>query len=511
MYNKVKFYRRRQFVLGPEHGDFQGWERLKVMDNYLLTVHPDLPIAVTKNRENKAILLGYVIDPYHPDAEEMTILEDLIHNVSTLTDIISILEKLTGRFILILKLNSELLLFHDAVALRQVQYCRDEKGFVWCASEPKLLADLLNFNHDEEVVKYREEAYPVDKDEFWIMNDKTQYTQVRNLLPNHCLDLRKGQAFRYWPTAGCIPSLSIEESIKLSTQILQNTIKVAALRFDLWMGMSAGGDSRKTLAAAKEVRRRIKFFTHTPTQASMVSNDVKIPARLLPRLGLKHHNLGTLHMDSEFRKYYENSVEWAREKRGHIAYTLLNTLGSGATVLNSNIDEVAQCNYWLPKSRIDGKNLAIINSLNHPFAISEFQKWLDGAMPACKEAKMNVLDLFFLEQRMGRWATMAFLEYDITHETFNPYNNRYLHSVMLGINERHRRDRRWEVIIKQIKYMWPEVLAEPLNPPDQLRDKIQQFIRRSIVHKTITPWLPIYEYLRYLKLKRRFDRQNSKN
>jgi hypothetical protein len=299
----------------------------------------------------------------------------------------------------------------------------------------------------------------------------------------------------------------VEESIRLCTPILQNSINAAARRFDLWMGISAGGDSRKSLAAAKDVKDKIKFFSTTPTQVSMLLNDVKIPARLLPQLGLKHYNLGMQLMSQEFREYYECSATWARERMGHIAYTMLKCLGPEITVLNSNISEVAQRVYWLPKSKIDGKGLAVISGLNHPFAIAEFQKWVDGAKHACQAAKMNIMDLFFLEQRMGRWATEAFSEYDIAHETFNPYNNRYLHCLMLAISEKYRRNRRWAVIMKHIKYMWPEVLLEPINPPDRILDKIQQFIRRFIIHKTITPWLPVYEYLHYFKVERRFKRQ----
>ena len=199
---------------------------------------------------------------------------------------------------------------------------------------------------------------------------------------------------------------------------------------------------------------------------------------------------------------------WAREKKGNVVHTLLASFGPDATVLNSNISEVAQCIYWLPKSAISGENLAIINGLNHPFAIREFQKWLNGARPACDEGKIDVLALFFLEQRMGRWAVQAFSEYDIVHETFNPYDNRRLHSLMLGVEKRHRMDRRWDVSLEQINYMWPDVLKEPINPQDALGAKVQQFIRRYIVHKEIPPSLPIYQSLRFWKRKRRFHRQH---
>jgi len=506
-YDRVKFFRRRQFLLGPKHVDYEGWKRLKVVDRYLLTVHPDLLVTVVECHENKAILLGYAIDPYQPDLTEEGILQRFVCNLWSVADVASGLEKLSGRFVLILKYRDNLWLFHDAVALRQVQYCRDKQGEVWCASQAETLAEMLGIEYDEEVLNYRSmPAYQTIKDEFWFMNDRTPYREIRNLLPNHYLDLRKAKAFRYWPVAGCMKTLSVDESIRLSTPILQNSIKAAVQKFNLFMGISSGIDSRRTLAAAKEVKDKMHFFTHMPKVG--YQNDVKIPARLLPQLGIAHHSIGWHRMSHEFRKLYECSATWAREKKGHIAYTFLKHAGSEATVLNSNISEFSQCVYWLPESRINGETLALISGhLNHPLAIIEFQKWLHGAEHACKEAKMNILDLFFLEQKQGRWVTAAFAEYDIVHETFNPYNNRYLHSLMLAVNERYRRDQQWDVLLRHIKYMWPEVLLEPINPPDRIRDKIQQFIRRFIIHKTITPWLPVYEYLRYLKLKRRFKRQ----
>jgi len=510
MHDRMKFFRRRQFVLGPDFVDYEGWKRVKVEDKYLLTVHPDLLTTVVEHHGNKAVMLGYAVDPYQADLTEEGILQRFVHSPKSVADVISGLEKLSGRFVLIVMCRAGLWLFHDAVALRQVQYCRTEQGAIWCASQAETLAEGLGLDYDEEVLNYRNmPAYQASKNGFWLLNDRTPYREIRNLLPNHYLDLRQAKAFRYWPVEGCIGSLSVDESIQLCSPILQTSIHAAARRFDLWMGISAGGDSRKSLAAAKDAKDKINFFTTTPTQVSMLVNDVKIPARLLPRLGLKHHNLGLQLMSEEFREYYECSATWARERTGHIAYTMLQCLGSQATVLNSNISEVAQRVYWLPKSKINGEGLAVISGLNHPLAIAEFQKWLDGAQPACRAAKMNIMDLFFLEQRMGRWATAAFSEYDIAHETFNPYNNRYLHCLMLAIKERHRRNRRWAVIINHIKYMWPEVLSEPINPPDRILDKIQQFIRRFIIHKTITPWFPVYEYLRYLKAKRRFKRQSQ--
>ena len=210
-------------------------------------------------------------------------------------------------------------------------------------------------------------------------------------------------------------------------------------------------------------------------------------------------------MPPEFRTLYESSATWARERRGAIAYTALIHFGPEATVMNSNLSEIPQCYYWLPKRHVTGNGLAAATRLHHPFAVDEFQRWLDGAGAACADAGMNILTLFDIELR-SRWVAAALSEYDIAHETFNPYNNRELLSLDLAIDERYRRSRQKTMLLKQIRYMWPEVLTEPINPPGRMTERIREFLLTSVVHRAITPWFPLYDYVRYAKLRREFNR-----
>ncbi len=167
------------------------------------------------------------------------------------------------------------------------------------------------------------------------------------------------------------------------------------------MGMSAGIDSRKTLAATKEVKNKILYFTHEHDLCSTDSVDVQVPAKLLPKCGIRHHVLNWRVMREDFRRYYEASATCARETKGNIAYTLFSHFGIDFIVMNSNLSEISQCNYWLPKSKIDGKGLAIITGLYHPLSMSEFDKWLQGARGPCEESGVNILELFHSESKGG--------------------------------------------------------------------------------------------------------------
>ncbi len=502
--NAQKFFRRRQFALGPEYFEFPGWKRLEIASDCRLTYHPDLAVTRLENGPVSFTLLGFLVDPLKPTLSEQEILAELSKTAKDRDSLSAALEGFTGRFVIVADLGRDIFVVHDAVGLRQVQYFKAPDGSSWCASQAETLAERLSLPFDKEVLDFRELPAFKGKTEFWLLNNRTPYTGVFTLLPNHILDFRRGVATRFWPRPNSIPRLSVAESVKQCSPLLVNAIEVAARRFDLRAGITAGIDSRKTLAASRRIAKNLYFFSHGITEGTVDVSDVSVPARLLPRLGLKHHVLPLQSMDEEFRKLFHASSTWARDKKGNNAFTLLNAFGPDATVLNSNISEVAQCIYWLPPSHIDGEGLAMLCGLAHPFAVREFESWLASAKPACDAAGMDVLALFFLEQRMGRWAAAAFSEYDIAHETFNPYNNRLLHSLMLAVPERHRRDRMWDVPLQQIKALWPEVLCEPINPQDSLRTKAQQFVRRFIIHKTIASWWSLYPYLRYIKRRRKF-------
>ena len=510
--DKIKFFRRRQFALGPEYFNYEGWKKYALTKKYCLSVHPDLPVEQVSHNSKTISLLGYLLDPHQYELTQKEILCNILHNANSIADIVNGFETMTGRFIVILELQDNIYLFNDACGLRQIVYCSDKDDKIWCASQAESLAEKLDFPLDKEVMDYINSP---GKSEIWMPNNITPYKDILHLLPNHYLDFATGKSYRFWPTKKCISPTSLEEGVRLSASILKNSIYAACNRFDLKMGISAGIDSRKTLSATKEVIHKITYFTHAPVMGSkdaeppakflpeLPSMDVKVPAKLLSKLGIPHHILEQERMNDIFRVYYESSATFARESKGNEPYKILRYFGSEVNILNSNCSETNQCLYWLPNSRINGEGLAIIVGLYHTVAIREFDNWILGAREACEKAGLNILALFHWEQKMGRWAAASFSEYDIAHDSFTPYNNRYLNKVLLGISERYRRDRMWYVGLETIKSLWPEVLSEPINPPEKLSKRMQEFIRRKILHKYVTPWLPIYEYVKYLRKKRK--------
>lgn len=487
---KSKLFRRRQFLIGPDLSFFESWHKLRINNNLLMVSHPDLPVTYAEKNNHKIFLLGYILDPSRPDFSDIDIIKTLIEDVISLDSIIIKLDQLTGRFVLIVSLDENLYVFHDACGLRQVFYCFDKDGNFWSASQPNLLAEILSFSYDPKMLKYKNlPLFISGRDEFWFPCDLSPYKEIKYLLPNHYLDINNKSVKRYWPRINSFGKLDLDECVNKVSKLLQSTIEAAARRFPLVMGISAGWDSRKSLAACRSVKDKIIFYTHTPIKGNEA--DAEIPATLLPKLGLKHNLIELIPMDEDFKKYFDINNTWPRERHGHIAYSFIRHFGPDRVVLNSNISEYYGVWYWLPKKKINGRNLAMLRMISNKKIIEELDKWLLDARPACEQANMNLLVLFDLELR-SRWVSQALSEYDIAFETFNPYNNRNLFHLELSVDEKIREGRNPYLPKALIKKMWPDVLSEPINPEKGTLKKIKKFI---LTKKFLFPVLRNIKYI----------------
>ena len=148
-----------QFVLGPNFIDeLASWKRIKVGSAICLTIHPNLPTIQAQFKNTSIILLGYILDPDHPQATDLAIIEGLARGAWTSRSLDNWIEDIFpfgGRWILLIDDGKELRLFHDAAGLRQVfhtdtGYTRD----LWCASQPGLIAEVLNLHMSQDALDF---------------------------------------------------------------------------------------------------------------------------------------------------------------------------------------------------------------------------------------------------------------------------------------------------------------------------------------------------------------------
>lgn len=87
------------------------------------------------------VLIGYVIDPAVPEANDSDILESICSRYEGPTSVTGRLHALSGRFVLLVDGPDDSYLFHDACGLRPVYYLKTQAGLA-ISSDPAVQLTL---------------------------------------------------------------------------------------------------------------------------------------------------------------------------------------------------------------------------------------------------------------------------------------------------------------------------------------------------------------------------------
>lgn len=456
---------RRQFLLGPRFTEgHAGWTRVEIAPRLRLAAHPDLPVAHRAAGARSATVLGTLVDPARPDATEADLAAALLEAGPAAAPART--DGWGGRFAALVRDGDAAVLFHDACGLRQVHWCA-VGGEVWAASQPALLARVLGLGRDPEAEAWMATRGEDEGAVYWMPGDRTLFREVRCLLPNHALDLAAGAARRTWPGPGALPPPPAPEAaVAEAARLLGGLVEGARRRGALAIPLTAGWDSRLVLALSRGLVGEATCFTLTYPTAPAGSRDVVVPARLLRRLGVPHRVVPYPRaVDPAFRAALRENVGAVKDAYCGDAQAMRDHLPDGATVLTGDVAEIVKCFWRLP----DGEGptpealgrLALLGT--HPYPLQALGEWLAAA----PRGPVPLLDLFCWEQMAGRWQAQIRSEYDLVQDAFAPLDCRALLALLLAVDEAERRAPGFPLLRALIARLWPEVLAEPINPPER--------------------------------------------
>lgn len=481
---------RRQFLLCPSGVDcFRAWSRIDLRGDMTLRAHPDLGVEHATRGDKSISLLGYALDPLHPEASNLDILGGLLDRLDTCKGLLEATDRLGGRWILLVDDGRQSILFTDAAGMRQAFYVRNAEGQAWCASQPGLLAEVLTLPLDPDAVAFMQtDRYAHDENaSTWFPGDFTPYQETKALLPNHYLDLRSGRPLRYWPRSN-LEAIPFDEGVTKCHETIQGLMDAARRRFKMSVAMTAGWDSRLVLAATRWMADDVFYFTGMLRNMSAHHPDAAAPSRLLSRLGLKNNIVPCGgKADEAFAELFKRNVVSAHEGYVSLAEGMLNHCPPDRICVKGDVAEIVKC-YWRlersaqPTTPLELATLAEMES--HPFVIQAFAEWLGNARPR----NVHLLDLFCWEQAMGRQEATVEAECDLVQEAFSPLNCRNLLTTMLCVDEKHRRPPTFRLFRALIERMWPETLLEPINGQAQIGAKAA--VRAAIMRTGLQQLLP---------------------
>lgn len=454
---------RRQYLLTtrPLECPFSA-KCTELVSKYLLYTHVDLPVTDLEKSGRRIVLLGDLFDFENHTNTNSDIIKELIS--LDFPGLLRRLDRYTGRFVLFFAEQGNINIVHDPSAARKVYYAGVDGAF-WCSSTPYLLASVLGLKQSEDPEKRR--FY--ESCEFTLLNNSnigntTRYDEILQLMPNHYLDLQTGRTIRYWPYLK-IESRPFCDVVDDAASILSGYMKAIGLRYNIMLPVTAGKDSRMLMAASRSFSDKVFYYINFEKRLNSKSYDILIPKKLCKSLGLDFHIVDPYQeVDEEFRKAYFHNNPFASEIYLPIIYNYHMQFPEKVNLPGSFINIIEDV--WETGGRKMSPQLLadLIHVGDYGYAKKYYSGWLADCEPLCRDFNINLLNLFYWEERMANWGTQLQTDKDIAQEEFIPYNSRHLISISLAADLKYREKPYFRIFTEIIRKLWPETLSMAYNP-----------------------------------------------
>jgi hypothetical protein len=449
------------FLIGADKG--QVAEHFHRIDFPLpLAVHPRTRIAMARDVAQPLAILGEAVHPDLPHLDLQGIAEHLGSNHLIRQHEI---DKLVGRFAVIQAGDrGDWRLQTDAIGMRSVFFSVGDTGTI-AGSHAGLVAGAVPGGTKKKVSPFRW-GYP---------GISTPYASVFRLPPNCELSLTKGSLHRFFPKAA-IPETGIEEAWDFAFNRAGASIRALAERRKLLVSLTAGLDSRTTLAACRDSWPHLLLFTYS-RGVHKHRVDTNVAVDLTKALGLRHElvrysqhepdqamlkvladNAFTSHQPNVAcayrRRYGEDAYLHIRSNflelgRSNLFYRFGKRGGFDAPRTGESMGAVYNRAAKLTPERASH----VVPAFDHYVAVSDYESTIGKASP---------WDMYFVEHRMGAWHSGVVLESDLSFDTVVAFNSREVVRHFMGVPQEircsspHLRER--------LNALMPEVMDIPVNP-----------------------------------------------
>ncbi len=456
---------RKQFIIGSEaFRPYKDWCCHQIDSSTWLSYCPELRAGSTKDAEGVCwFLLGHAVETLE---DKLAPLEEIRRTSSA--KVPELYPSWTGRWVLL----GQNQLHMDASGLLGCFYGMAPDNKVWVSSSPALLARIL-WPDTLPPVDPRPLRYQVGIS--WFTPPRSRFAGMHRLLPSQVIDLKDG-SIRPRPLMPPIdPSRSYEETLELVKRSLVKTLERLATEGNrLWLGLSAGADSRTLLAIAHSAGIDVVPFTRITDRMSVA--DRVLPPKLVEECGYEHIFL----QGSKGKNNPERKDLVAKHSAGHVsdgdAEPFITGVRDSLEGISFGGHSWGTAKGWrqihrrLPDTVDDPGIVAekIALFFGEPTtstATAGIRDWLEWVL-AHPQEHLDWRDRFYIEQRQAGWLSSKEQLYDLTKlERFPVLNAARNYSLLLSLQQSQRLGSL--VQTELIRQLAPELLKYPCNPPDE--------------------------------------------
>lgn len=320
----------------------------------------------------------------------------------------------------------------------------------------------------------------------WISGTLTAHRGVCRLLANHYLDLDNFTQHRFWPSASLLGQAppTLEEAAQSVARHMRRFGAAAASRFHVAVALTAGLDSRLVLAAFRGQEQSLSAFTLADGH---VSFDQDIPPRLCTTMGIRHQSVSIRRADAtELARWDQLTGQALSSNNREIHPSLVDV--EADVLVNGLYGEPARCflyrHDWqqVYDREVDALNiLARLKQPRDPEMEADIEAWL---APVRDLPRSTVMDLAYLELRMGSWAMGQGPIQKAMRWHLMPFAQWPIQEIFLTLTVADRCSDRLLPRIGEI--LWPEGMALPINRYGDWRDRLGPLNRLARVDSLTT-------------------------
>ncbi|WP_046868959.1 hypothetical protein [Microvirga massiliensis] len=451
-----------------------------------LQISPDYRCHIAAAEASFLVLIGHCIDLQTPHVSESEIACTLLHTAlqGGIEMMLTSSDHLVGRYTAICYAHGKWTVFNDACATRSTYFAEDLSII---ASHSTILGEILDREPRTQLFRHYRYSLP---------GNASPVPRVRVLPANFALDLSSGRLTRFWPREERVER-SVEELIDPLERVLVGTADAIASRWTPAVSLTAGIDSRTSLAAFRHIPSTVPF---TYDRDAIDAVDVKVAGELCRSLGFEHRRLSVVGREEapsiyaaveampDYKHFDEASAIYVKAFSGH-----------NYVHVRSNLAEIGRA-FWrkhpVMPTRFSASNWIDIATHQHrrseplrqeavQYMLHEMEAFLDLAGYNVSDPANPLLlgydgwDLVYWEHRMSTWHAQVLLGSDFAFDTNIIFNSRRALSLLLAapLKDRIKASLFHEFTNRRC----PEIRNIPINPratPRSLEDLVLGAYRR---------------------------------
>ena len=422
------------YVITENKADIPELPVKKEFGKYTLSLDNNTPFACAAKGEIACAIYGLAVNVITGESDNLV--NQIVDTCKNVDDAVAYEKQLGGKYILLFKSGGEYYIQGDATCSIPIFY--NTEGAFICSDNFNYIVNAKGYEADEAFSFIRKsgdisQAMPYDI---------TQYKEIKQLLPNHYLEINKQTAIRFINAEAKQKEISVAEATKLAAPMIEKLLSFYQKQYKIYCPITSGRDSRVVLAFLIKSKEAFSCYTIKHPHHNESTQDITVPAELCKKVNIDHKLVEDAVVPDALKEEMDRRLgsEHYSQRTLQIAHTIQKDFGDRAIINGDIIGQVGKCSLHRDIPEIFATP-AYFRCKLHNYskgAKKQIKLWLQEIKRSGE--KVNTFDLFSIENRMGRWAAQENLIYNTLGQVYlNIFNSRSIVYIWTAVARKERK------------------------------------------------------------------------